>query len=332
MKKLLMAILVLAVLMIPAALAEYTMLTTESVDIRSGPGLEYAVVDTVDENTVMNWEDGVRTDDRGVEWYEISYEDYAGSPTGEYWLPSDAVDLVGAVILATGDTFLRTGPGLEYDVLEAVDANTFQMWDGDFRDDARGVEWYGVRYFDEDGEDETPAWIASTRSEILYFTEDDDFLADFEDAADRDIEYDPEEVPDYVEIMDWYGEPLFTTAQALDLPWSAYVPSEMGEYVYYDDGIYIYGYSAFEHCAICGQGYTIYGIHPGMDVKTAEERLARVGLADEGLDLTDGNRCYRLDLDEGGDDDFKKCMWIEIEFNDDDIVTMVAMYTDWNWP
>lgn len=68
MKRILATILALILL---TSLASAEVCTTGNVNLRLGPGLEYAIFKTVDEGTTLTYLGQVSTDDRGVDWYEV---------------------------------------------------------------------------------------------------------------------------------------------------------------------------------------------------------------------------------------------------------------------
>lgn len=55
------------------ALAEATVYTTASVNLREGPGLGYAKVAALQPGTGLEYLGRISTDDRGVDWYQVRY-------------------------------------------------------------------------------------------------------------------------------------------------------------------------------------------------------------------------------------------------------------------
>ena len=60
-----------------------------------------------------------------------------------------------AEVRTTGDVWLRTGPGLDYDAVSILSSGKSFDYLGETSVDGRGVVWYNVRY---DGRD---AWVSS---------------------------------------------------------------------------------------------------------------------------------------------------------------------------
>ena len=59
---------------------------TEAVYLRSGPGLGYKELDAVPKGASMTWLDSVVTDERGVDWYRVSYNKKSGWVSSAYAL------------------------------------------------------------------------------------------------------------------------------------------------------------------------------------------------------------------------------------------------------
>lgn len=247
MKKLLTAILALAVLIAPAALAEYAVLTTGNVNIRTGPGLEYEIVDAVPVDTLLSKYEGTSTDDRGVDWYEVEY----------------------------------------------------------YADD----QPYDTQY-----------WISSKYAELVEFPE----LGYLE--LETDINYDPDNAANYIEIMDWYGKPLAEAARALGLENRAFVSSEAWNR-YYNDSLQIGGANLLDFYELTGQGFTMYGVCPGMDADTARQILDKTRLeygADQNDELT-----YHHHVDETSIIDFDS-EWdyvVYFMYNEDRVITCINLST-----
>ena len=75
MKKII-AILLAALLacMTVSALAAGQVEATASVNLRTGPGLAYDKIDAVKKGTTLEYLGETSTDDRGIDWYRVSYE------------------------------------------------------------------------------------------------------------------------------------------------------------------------------------------------------------------------------------------------------------------
>ena len=57
---------------------------TGSANVRSGPGLDYGAIGTVDEGTTLTWLGSTRKDERGVQWYNVSYRGESGWVSSRY--------------------------------------------------------------------------------------------------------------------------------------------------------------------------------------------------------------------------------------------------------
>ena len=97
MRKILVLILALACLS-ASALAAGRVVTTASVNLRSGPGLDYEVVTAFGAGEALEYLNEVSVDDRGVAWY------HARSSRGEGWISSKYSDLEEEEPAAPGDT------------------------------------------------------------------------------------------------------------------------------------------------------------------------------------------------------------------------------------
>ena len=83
--------LMLAILMLMGA-ASAQILTTGSVNVRSGPGLEYDTVGSIAEGELVFYRHQTEVDERGVEWHFIGYKMLNGWISSKY-----AKSLVGPV-------------------------------------------------------------------------------------------------------------------------------------------------------------------------------------------------------------------------------------------
>lgn len=158
-RKLAAALLVLALCLgtLPA-LAEDVVRTTGNVNMRKGPGLEYASMRTIKEGTKLqyDWSD---KDDRGVVWYHITYKGRGGWVSSKYAKKGDssgsgASSASANKVKTTGKVNLRTGPGLDYRSLRTIPKGKSLTYDETKKDD-RGVKWYHVSYKGKSG------WISS---------------------------------------------------------------------------------------------------------------------------------------------------------------------------
>ena len=225
-----------------------------------------------------------------------------------------ASGLALGMVYTTGKVNLREGPGLGYAKRGAVGKNVLLDYLGETVTDERGVDWYKV---DRDGD---ALWVSSKYAWLEYEPGEPD------GDAPTDIEFDPAEVPNYTEVIPWYGHPLEDAAQALDA--GEYVYNEYSEIPnqYRNSALRIGGWEIVEFIELTGQGYTLYGAHPGMDVETAKQKLDDAGLR---FFSEDWCVCYEHLMDETsfvdfeGDADYN----VLLMTNDDGIVTEISLST-----
>lgn len=74
MKKRILLIVALLMCLCAQALAAGTVRTTGSVNLRKGPGRNYAKVASVGKGYVLDYLDETEADGRGVDWYKVSYK------------------------------------------------------------------------------------------------------------------------------------------------------------------------------------------------------------------------------------------------------------------
>lgn len=77
-----LSLLMVVILLVGTASAQ--MLTTGSVNVRSGPGLEYNTIGSIAEDELLVFRDLVEVDERGVEWYCIGYKNLNGWVSSKY--------------------------------------------------------------------------------------------------------------------------------------------------------------------------------------------------------------------------------------------------------
>lgn len=157
--------------------------TTGSVNVRSGPGLDYESLGSVKKGTTFEYQGESRKDDRGVTWYRVKYD---GSTKA--WVSSRYATLSGAssgssssgstssgstsastsgkdvgygTVKATASVNIRKGPGLSYKTLGSVSEGTVLTYRGERYRDDRGVYWYRVSYGGSN-----KAWISSTYASL----------------------------------------------------------------------------------------------------------------------------------------------------------------------
>lgn len=72
----------IAMMLMSTACAQ--ILTTGSVNVRSGPGLDYEAIGIIEKGQVLLWLEDVEEDYRGVEWYHIGYKNLDGWVSSKY--------------------------------------------------------------------------------------------------------------------------------------------------------------------------------------------------------------------------------------------------------
>ncbi len=155
--KILAALLICALcLSCVSALASGSVTTTGQLNLRTGPGLDYASVGTVPKGVTLSYTN-TAVDDRGVTWFRVHY----GSKKG--WISSTYTNYGGGggytsasgTVTTTGQLNLRTGAGLYYSSIGTVPKGVTLSYSGTDVDD-RGVTWFRVNYNGKHG------WISST--------------------------------------------------------------------------------------------------------------------------------------------------------------------------
>ena len=131
------------------------------VNVRSGPGLDYAILNTMYAGETALYLGSTGVDERGVLWYRVEYEGQPGWVSSVYAALTGSEDYEPAVVEGvSGDSNVRTGPGLGY-------ASVGTLYMGDCADylgassiDERGVAWYCIRFGGQ------TAWVSSRYTEI----------------------------------------------------------------------------------------------------------------------------------------------------------------------
>ena len=225
-----------------------------------------------------------------------------------------ACALAEGVVTATGSVNLRSGPGLGYDKIASVSEGTVLAYSGESRTDDRGVAWYQVIY---EGD---ACWVSSRYAEVEEFSQAHAF-----DAFEPVLEYDPAAVAGYAELIPWYGKAIGEGAEALGLDQSAYVESEIPNRRY-NESVQVGGWDVIEFFELIGQGYTLYGVHPGMTVDAARQALEAAGLIDNSPDWC---LCFEHRIDETSivDFDAETDYNVLVEYNDDDVVERISLST-----
>lgn len=164
-----------------------------------------------------------------------------------------------AEVRTTGNVNLRTGPGLDYEIVGSVEPDTELEYLDRVSTDERGVDWYLVEY--KKGE----SWISSRYSELIG------------EIAAPAVDYDPVAAADWVEVSEYYLCDLEESAEQLGLTNYEEVSSEV-PYQYSDDALTIASYQVIEYIGLHGAGYKLFGAACGMPVEEAMDCLTEAGL------------------------------------------------------
>lgn len=188
MKKLIVVILALSILINCAcatALAASYVHFSGNCNVRTGPGLGYKSIGSVNRGSTLSYSGSTRYDSRGVAWYSVSFggrtawvssvygsltnqnsgittygagangydEQYDGYYYGDY---DDSNGYSGDRVRATGgDTHVRTGPGLGYRSIGVLYQGQSVSYADDTSVDNRGVAWYAIHW------NGNVAWVSS---------------------------------------------------------------------------------------------------------------------------------------------------------------------------
>ena len=187
MKKILITIaatILMLTILAAGALAAACVRFSGTTNVRSGPGLDCSIIGSVNAGSTLDYTGSTCYDNRGVAWYKIrlgrnsgwvssryaSFTNHGGTASyasggsgntgvtrsGSYGAPSG-----GYVEATDGDTNVRSGPGLGYEILGVLDRGCGASFTGDIRYDNRGVAWYKIRLGRNSG------WVSS-RYTTLY--------------------------------------------------------------------------------------------------------------------------------------------------------------------
>lgn len=218
-----------------------------------------------------------------------------------------------AEVKTTGDVWLRTGPGLDYESVAILKTGKTYEYLGESSVDERGVTWYRITVGDKTG------WVSSRYSELIgeaagageaadeaaepapteapasqsaldagiLFSQDDTEPTPepaLEPTPEPAAELAPEEAPApangptrAVELSGYYLNNLVETANEIGLISYRQVESE-APYQYYDDSVIIAGNQQVENIVVYGGGYEIYGVSVGMNINAARACLNAAGL------------------------------------------------------
>ena len=145
----------------------YVKATGGKSNLRSGPGLDYTDIGTIQKGETAAYLGEQSTDERGVVWYKVRYNGKTGWVSSRYTtLTNDGGTSTketssGYVKATGGKSNLRSGPGLDYTDIGTIQKGETAAYLGEQSTDERGVVWYKVRYNGKTG------WVSS-RYTTLY--------------------------------------------------------------------------------------------------------------------------------------------------------------------
>ena len=152
-------------------------------NVRSGPGLSYSILGSVNSGSTLNYNGRTRYDNRGIAWYCVPFgygegwvssvyasfasrsgiATYGGGVDGNWgstYYDEDDEGLIYYVEATGGDTHVRTGPGLRYNKLDVMYEGTWAEYAEDITYDNRGIAWYAVYWGDN------IAWVSSVYTSL----------------------------------------------------------------------------------------------------------------------------------------------------------------------
>ncbi len=185
MKKFFAIILTAAILMCMSAgfaLAEGYVYITGDTNVRTGPGLGYKKLATLNKGSTVPYLQQTAYDSRGVAWYRVT----VGTNNAAGWVVSSyayltnysgyatyadganagggAKDSFGFwdvnMVTVNGNVNVRKGPGIEYEILNTMFKDEKAVFLGNTSYDNRGVMWYQVNFED------TIGWVSSVYAEL----------------------------------------------------------------------------------------------------------------------------------------------------------------------
>lgn len=142
-----------------------TVTATGDVYVRFGPGMDYSALTSIDEGEVATYLGSTAVDERGVTWFKVFYDGCTGWVSSRY-SELDTWSWSYGYITATGNVWVRTGPGLNYSQLGAIEIDDTLEYRNETSVDNRGVAWYKVYYGNHNS-----AWISSRYAELTTYAD-----------------------------------------------------------------------------------------------------------------------------------------------------------------
>lgn len=133
---------------------DYVLISGGNCHVRSTPSLSGRSLGVLNEGQTANCLGGTSTDERGVLWYEISFNGYSGWVSSKYAY-LNGVGALGYVTISGGKCNMRDMPGLSGTILAILAEGKTAAYMGQTSTDERGVAWYKVSYDGEIG------WVSS---------------------------------------------------------------------------------------------------------------------------------------------------------------------------
>ena len=154
-RKILILLSVLLVVAVAGALADSVRFTGDC-NVRTGPGLGYSSIGTVNAYSSLPYKDESSVDYRGVTWYKVSFGGGTGWVSSVYsYITSGGGSYYDTVTAVSGDTYVRVGPGLNYASVDTLYGGQSAPYLGQTSYDSRGVAWYKIRWKGDD------LWVSS---------------------------------------------------------------------------------------------------------------------------------------------------------------------------
>ncbi|MBR0464601.1 MAG: SH3 domain-containing protein [Clostridia bacterium] len=139
-----------------SALAAFSVTTTASVNLRTGPGTEYATQGCVPSGVTLSVDETAKATN-GKTWYHVNYSGKNG------WICSSYTKDGGSAekkVVTSGDANIRTGAGLDYKSVGVMPKGATAKYMNESKKDDRGVTWYRINY------NGTTGWVSSKYAAI----------------------------------------------------------------------------------------------------------------------------------------------------------------------
>lgn len=219
-----------------------------------------------------------------------------------------------AQVVSTASVKIRKGPGLNYEMIDAVVKNTYMTYKGSTKYDNRGVAWYKVGYKDKVG------WVSSKytvlndiggssnssewNNNYIYGA---GYLGDTSFNAGWFGEYDTRDY--WFDLSDVMFTNLKSAAEYIGLAYYESVPYSEAPNQYGNKWITIGGHKKVEYIDYCGGPYRLYGVDLNM-----ESEIAGLVMMEYGLHLNDFGDDYmlfeRLDPNGNGINEYDSCLYL----------------------